>query len=282
MPDERFSGQLHVPVTGFEWGDAGYVEVEPDVDTGEIAEYRPTRDRYLFVPDRVPFEVRSYELFTEHPGLFRTFANLRVTENEILSFANQFGWLGVPTTIANAENLPERDEDDDDYSWEHRAQKWWLQQIDKSVPYPFYEGESLTVWTASIRNMRNALQSWEKLKAGEPLGPNRARTRGGVRHGYVSDWKELIHMVNHFLRYKSAPQLKKSSAGAQLTFETSVLIESLWLQFANAIEGNKEFQRCKHCHSYFEIGAGAGRKGKAYCTDACKSAAWRSRKEQKT
>jgi hypothetical protein len=58
------------------------------------------------------------------------------------------------------------------------------------------------------------------------------------------------------------------------------LIGAMWLQFAQAVDGNTTFRRCAHCGTWFEISPNSGfRTNRAYCTDPCKSKAYRKRKE---
>jgi hypothetical protein len=65
------------------------------------------------------------------------------------------------------------------------------------------------------------------------------------------------------------------------------LIGSIWLQFAEAVSGNKEFERCEVCGTWFEkSGRGRsrkdtdrkGRSDRQYCSARCKQEAYRQRK----
>ena len=53
----------------------------------------------------------------------------------------------------------------------------------------------------------------------------------------------------------------------------------MWLQFANAIEGDRDYAQCVECASWFEIAPGSGRPDKRYCSDACRMRAYRKRKK---
>lgn len=284
MTSELFSAELAVPKAGFQWCDAGYVDVDPDFDGDvvRVAGYLLRTDRYLIPADQFPVEDKTYELFTEHPGLFRTFASLRATENEILNFGNKFGWLGFPTIIVDAENLPEREESDDDPIWEEVLEGWHIYQRDGSRPHPEFYGESLGQWTARIGEMRDAIRIWEPLRAKKPNRSNRPERHSSTSDDVAPGWTLLRGVVNFHLRYRGAPQLTDGRSGPQLQFQTSKLLESLWLQFARAVEGDKDYDRCPRCGNYFEIGPSAGRKGKVYCSDACRMAAHRKRKAEQT
>ena len=55
---------------------------------------------------------------------------------------------------------------------------------------------------------------------------------------------------------------------------------ALWLQFGQAISANSQLQRCAVCPTWFSYGTGTGRRKSAhYCSDRCRKAAHRHRKE---
>jgi hypothetical protein len=61
-----------------------------------------------------------------------------------------------------------------------------------------------------------------------------------------------------------------------MQFAPKNLMAAIWLQFAQAIGGNKKFDRCAECQRPFEIGAET-RAGSKYCRSACRSKAYRNR-----
>lgn len=56
------------------------------------------------------------------------------------------------------------------------------------------------------------------------------------------------------------------------------LLGALWVQFALAINGDKEYRECGHCSTWFELSPGTARTSRFYCSDACKMKAYRERK----
>jgi len=53
---------------------------------------------------------------------------------------------------------------------------------------------------------------------------------------------------------------------------------ALWLQFAHAIHGNKNFYYCDQCSAAFELDPRSGaKKGRKFCSNACRSKALRNR-----
>jgi hypothetical protein len=56
-------------------------------------------------------------------------------------------------------------------------------------------------------------------------------------------------------------------------------LAALWLQFAQAIDGDKRYRRCAECNAWFEVGHGKKHKDRQYCSDYCKVKAYRRRME---
>jgi hypothetical protein len=58
------------------------------------------------------------------------------------------------------------------------------------------------------------------------------------------------------------------------------LLAGLWLQFARAVAGGKEYSRCEQCGSWFEISSPeGGRVDKRYCSTACRARKWRAQRD---
>ncbi len=55
------------------------------------------------------------------------------------------------------------------------------------------------------------------------------------------------------------------------------LLTALWLQFAQAVEGDKKYQRCLECGAYFEVSPEVARKDRVFCSNACRSKMYRDR-----
>src|SRR5262249_31018564 len=58
------------------------------------------------------------------------------------------------------------------------------------------------------------------------------------------------------------------------------LAGALWVQFAEAVSGGKRYRVCKECSSWFEIPLRGARISREYCSNACKSRAYRERQER--
>ena len=58
------------------------------------------------------------------------------------------------------------------------------------------------------------------------------------------------------------------------------LLSGLWLQFAQAVSANAKLRSCGWCSTWFRYGAGTGRRKSAnYCSDRCRKAAHKRKKE---
>lgn len=58
------------------------------------------------------------------------------------------------------------------------------------------------------------------------------------------------------------------------------LIGALWLQLAESIDGHKEFRQCESCRNWFELAPDKARADKLYCSQACRSRAYRRRSRE--
>ena len=86
--------------------------------------------------------------------------------------------------------------------------------------------------------------------------------------------------VNDYLKEKVSAQVlwTQDHNALELRFAPRGLLVALWLQFANAIERDSEFRRCAECGDWFEISPATARANKTYCSNACRTKAYRKRK----
>lgn len=67
-------------------------------------------------------------------------------------------------------------------------------------------------------------------------------------------------------------------AWGELCFVPGTLREAIWLQFAEAICGDKTYRECQVCGKPFELSPDVARTNKLFCGDSCKMQAYRQRK----
>lgn len=89
--------------------------------------------------------------------------------------------------------------------------------------------------------------------------------------------------INQYLteRTSIAPRLLWDPEMTQLElyFVPTSLLGSLWLQFAQAIAGNKSYHQCEYCGKTFEVSLEGSRPTRLYCSDACRFKAYRKRQD---
>jgi hypothetical protein len=89
----------------------------------------------------------------------------------------------------------------------------------------------------------------------------------------------------HLSEYSVTPKLLWNRKVGELVLRLSAssLIGAIWLQFAKAVEGNKEYRQCQNarCRRWIEVGGNrTARSDKKFCSPSCKSDAHRRKSEQ--
>ncbi len=86
----------------------------------------------------------------------------------------------------------------------------------------------------------------------------------------------LQRVVNRqLMTHSSTPHLLwDMERRLQLFITPSSLIGALWLQFATAIDGDRKYRTCDHCHNWFEKGAKVRADAK-FCSSNCRQKAYR-------
>jgi hypothetical protein len=215
------------------------------------------------------------------------------TEDGILQFARLHGHLGVEEELGLSDS-------DEDYQCR-------------------VFGESLERWILEIEHLRHVIQVWEKIKAGnrEDLGPHvkwdgtdsvsysmHPRTEPSQRPLWSRDvdlhaWDIGPYEVLDLL--KAEPVFEparlfvhgminsrlKNHVSKRLLFDDNRLhdvpknlLGVIWLQFAQAIGGNRSFTCCKNCGTWFELSVTARRRDSLYCSRSCRFKAYRRRRDE--
>jgi hypothetical protein len=170
-----------------------------------------------------------YRPMTQHPGLWRTFAETCQSSDGVLAFTTQFGlhdYDGIrPLHLASLEELSFMHSDIRAVIEDARAMTKIVAELDRGQP--------------------------SKATKFFPISPN-------VTAHVIWDRE-----TNRF-RFKLTP---------------ASLRDALFLQAAEAITGNRKFQRCKNCSTWVLIGPGGHSSRWQFCTDACKMAWHRQQKK---
>lgn len=252
--ENLYQFQWPVAQDGYEW-----------VDFGDIRWLKAAVD---------PYEPPSM-LYTplDDTGLFRTFAETQLTEEAIKDFADRYGQICSPFF-----------ERGDDGSVTGVSWPWWAGSISAMR-------DAITLWELTRERASGKLKriiQWQKggsirCGIGELTHTISIATaqENFQRNELVRPAKFFLqHIVNEHLRHVHSALLWNGSALAMHNIPRD-LISALWLQFALAISGDKQYKRCTECQAFFELSPGVNRKDRAYCSNACRSAAYRKRRERK-
>lgn len=294
MPDSHVWFEWQVAREGYCWwqdtASHGEYRVIGYTDAGAKQELRPD-DLYLVVNAELE---KSPEMVPCSPldatGLFRDFATLEPTPEAILGFANRHG------TLSDGRLLITTDESGDD---------------DADLP-----GEPFRVWAEMIARMEFLLQLWHRVQASDKrkleqyiewtdiFGHRGLRFKDGsgvftTRDILGAPWLERVlrqrdvlfaaqFMLDSLVTEQLAGGLdavlnRDGQQKPSLRFGPRDLRAALWLQFARAIEGDKEYLQCEHCRMWYEIGSREGaRSDKRFCSTACRARNWRAAKAAAT
>jgi hypothetical protein len=265
----------------------------PDaIDLGSVPAERAGRRALMrLTRDDIPLHP-----FRDHPGLFRTFVDVRPEPDSVIEFANQFGSLGV----TNQEFSSPGGETED------------------AVVAPRHKlGEPLRSWRRELVEMREWVELWEatqndrtwdlgkriiwtgrdqvyyrrKYRLGLSVDPDtltliasRSEDTDTFRRFDPGDLllpavTQLQRAINERLPKSGTPRLLWDDAwtGLSILPIPRDLIDCLWVQFALAVASDARFRRCQQCKRWFPED---GRSDRVFCSDACRAKAYRLRKTQ--
>lgn len=222
--------------------------------------------------------LRTYQPLKTDTGLFRVFSSLKGTEADVLAFANQYGSL-VPTTRRLY----------------HRCSlRRWKQLI-------AYMGFLVELWDAAqSRNAeflkRHVVITNGKMKWPKPMSIVRFRRMRSdpLEYEFPGPLTDLnvvnaaLYLVNIgvALGFEESDQGNRlqmrvnwsPKAGLQLRLHPRDLMTAIWLQFALAVTGDKQYRACDACGKSYEIAPDTARTNKVFCSNRCKVRAYRDRK----
>lgn len=264
----KFRGATEIPADPFifRWtvSDGGYEWLE-----GQDGKLR------LFPCHTPGLGIRHYAPET---GLFREFAELNPTRDDIQFFAGRYGDLFDQWDIMHTLVRQGR----------------------------FAGGTSLDRWKIKIEDMRELVRIWDQIQD-ERLPDLRkiivrsntevCYVRGGTnitlaRKGELSRFgaKDVLLPARYALQLEINKRLSDTETPTlvvprltwtpdnhqRITFQPCNLLAAMWLQFAQTTTGEYRIQQCAGCHKYFPVGPGAKRGHATTCSNTC-----RQRKKRK-
>lgn len=286
MPAELFQFSWGVAEGGYSW-----LEADPLFPIGGNA---PTDVPAVWLTDGQPagvagFRVQRYRPLTADPALFRVFAETEPTREGIQAFANRYGLLGGNTM--EAIRLPRHPGDDTAgygvplWAWleEIRAMRQMVELWDLAAQGNERGLARLIAWSDTGVAYRPSGKGAGKRHPSEvPIVPNHPDLLGQFPRGDLV-LPALYHIqetVNKHIEGRISPRLLwgKDHSRLGIYLVPDSLIGALWLQFARAIDGEKQYRRCLACGAWFELSPDTARTNRRYCNDACRSKAYRARK----
>ena len=273
----------------------------------------PNPKRYL--TDEIGLGSRGLEVTRHYPlaahtGLFRDFAGVEPTEDGVATFAEEFGLLGgecarlihptdePPGPVYHGELLA---------SWVGEVLRmrqllalWGAlneSKIDDLAPH-FRLQSSEGGLTSIVYESHPGEKPDRRSRTTRLLTKEVAVIDDDTHRDLVSKFRNgsIAPVVRHYLRRALDAKLEKHSSAARILWigqsQTELgihvvpgsLIGALWLQFATAVAGDKQYRSCVNCGRWFEIASGttrgAARSDRSHCTPTCKSRALRDRRKK--
>jgi hypothetical protein len=271
-----------VPDNGFEWVDPDH---EVEMDFMLVARHVRLSDSggKKFDPP-----VREYAPMREHSGLFRTFADVPLSKDGILQFANKYGALS---------NL---------------LRPWTRSRADRSEILTGGE-ERYGWWRGKIAAMKRAVMLWDLVRKGDEAGVVDFIDVNKPDSGLEIHWREekldsyeegtpgvviksgqpepkdaveaallLLQRTMEEELYKGLSAKMELISDRRLEFRDrpSDLITAMWLQFALGVSGEREYRSCMVCKAWFELSPDIARTTRLFCSDACKSKGYRLKQDR--
>jgi hypothetical protein len=289
-----------VPEHGFEW-----VHLEDSPDQLLVPRLVPIGG---MDPKNLNLPVREYSPLLEHTGLSRTCADIRLSEEGILQFANRYGALRPRLLLHLSRG---RDQ--------------------KEMGFSDYKAGSLAEWRREIVTLRQAIKLWDRAQAGDRAELARfievkLETGGiGVRyrsHPELSEkeeqdrapenehittrefltsklpegWQEqlkpgdVVTAARLLVKLWIEENLKEGlsakiallpeSPGMAFGYVPADLLTAMWLQFALGTSEGKEYRSCAVCGTWYELSPDTARTTRLFCSDSCKSRGYRQKQDR--
>ncbi|MEW6047164.1 MAG: hypothetical protein AB1609_11880 [Bacillota bacterium] len=256
-------------------------------------------DDYLTdgMPVRVASGYRQYEPLKTYTGLFRTFAHTPPTKEGIMAFAATYGLLNDPGKRKLIDFV-----DEEGRMGIARAEPltFWRSQISLM-------SQAVELWDAVQAGDATTLGRrivWKDVPGGTGVLYEPPRSEDSSRERPYTEWIAAPHVhperlerlmrgdlvmpalyhiqsvVNANLKERVSVELvwDEPHTRLRLSIVPRSLIGALWLQFARAITDRKTYRRCEECGTWFEVSPGAARADRIYCSNACRTKAYRMRK----
>jgi hypothetical protein len=142
---------------------------------------------------------------------------------------------------------------------------------------------TVSAWDAIRREDVSYLEDWVQSAYDNSADNEQESAIGGEGDVLVRARRHLRDRINSKLSTYTSPALFLGSELRRFSIHLSPsgLSGCLWLQFALAVEGDKSYQQCGECRTWFEVGGNrTARSDKKFCTPTCKANHHRKAKEE--
>jgi len=270
-------------------------ELDPTLDSDWMLHARPLSFENKKVGSSGPLKAE--------PTLFRKFAQTKLSRNAIKRFAKKFGFLGVGAAI----RVPGRP----DNSYYAEPLTLWARELmtmqmcvdlwrnartaneeesprhrDRLAQYiKWRDGEVHFDYRASAQDLGKEYYLIEgRTIMKEEAQQNRLENGDVIAPAFYLLMKEIQHQLAHFavLPVVSWNPDQQAQQALGFGFQPTNLLAGLWLQLAQAVCADVDYSKCSDCDNWFDTSRGLqGKRSDArYCSNACRSRAYRKRKEQ--
>lgn len=231
-------------------------------------------------------ERRRYDPLVETTALFREFADLSMSADSILGFANKYGSMRRFVASRRPEVLRKYGES---------RSEWFYRMNDMKIAVGLWDmvqskdldGLARHIqWVSRDRVVFDSSASFpldEELKHLAWQGEYRGLV-AGCEYGDLVEparriiWSHVAQNVNGeaFVGVESVPGV----ADMQLCVRIAGLNDALWIQFSQAIQGHKSYGQCGTCGKWWELHPDVARTNKRTCSNACRSKMHRRRQAE--
>jgi hypothetical protein len=296
MVEELFEFQWQLNETGYRWLKTQSQNIGKRVGNTD-----------LFLTDRVPlgskYGMIQYSPLKDHTALFRLFAETEPTEDGILEFANEYGLLGgdlqdmIPVKSLgegkSAAGIGEtlRSWKNEIFTLRRAVTLWDLAEendVEELSKIIHWTGPRTVVYEYG-RDPKKEKDEVSKYWAGYSLIAMDEGERKRVHPELIDRFQYgelnlpvryyIQKIINDRLKGLVFPQMlwERNRNRLSLYFVPSSLLGALWLQFAQAIDGDKKYRKCQECRKPYEISPETARTSKLFCSNACRSKNYRER-----
>jgi len=237
------------------------------------------------------YETTPHEPLKTNPKLSLEFAETKLTQEGVLKFAKEYGFLGIGAGIV-IEETPWR------ICYGEPLDLWLREIASMEMVVNLWGNARKRSWLAEVFEWRDEAiyLKWKRKTNDEPvilhdrIGKDTdlefyetlKETNGYQRAAQAFIYKRVKSALERFPVMSEvtwSPRWPMRKSQMSLHFYPTSLIAALWLQFAQLVSESQDFRACKVCGRWIVIGEHGRRSQAIYCSGAaCKQKAYRKRK----